>query len=112
MSKTILFVLLGGLLVLGMSTAFAEDSQLTDQEILKAWGQAQAEVQDTTEANVTGKQTLTDADLDDIDAAGLFSFSGARTYGIINNNGVLNHTRTFTKRGYKVTVCKGVLASC
>ncbi len=36
MSRTILLVLLGGLLVFGMATAFVGEPQLSDQEILKA----------------------------------------------------------------------------
>ena len=77
MGKHILFALLSGLLVLGMSSAFAEEPQLSDQEILKAWGQGQTELTDATKVTTlerNGLKPLTDADLDEINAAG-FKFA-------------------------------------
>jgi hypothetical protein len=41
MGKHILAALLGGLLVVGVSIAFVEEPQLTDYEVLQAWGQTQ-----------------------------------------------------------------------
>ena len=71
MGKHILFAVLSGLLAMGMSTAFAEEPQLSDQEILKAWGQGQTEVQQLSEAGtLEGKQLLTDEGLDEVNAAG------------------------------------------
>jgi hypothetical protein len=75
MGRHILAALLGGLLVLGVSTAFAEEPQVSDQEILKAWGQAQTDVQQIADAATPelndGPQLLTDEDLDKVNAAGL-----------------------------------------
>ncbi len=93
MGRHILFAVLSGLLVLGMSTAFAEEPQLSDQEILKAWGQAQTEVQQLSEATTRGTQLLTDEDLDEI-GAGFLGGSFEYTKRIVSNNGVLQHTRT------------------
>ena len=88
MGKHILFALLSGLLVLGMSSAFAEEPQLSDQEILKAWGQAQQEdVQQISEVTGfkgnQGPQVLTDEDLDQVNAAGLIITNYSTHFAII-----------------------------
>ena len=68
MGRHILAALLGGLLVVGVTTAFAEEPQLTDQEILKAWGQTQVEVEPISEATrherTRGLKPLTDEELE------------------------------------------------
>jgi hypothetical protein len=78
MGKHILAALLGGLLLVGVSAAFAEEPQLSDEEVLQAWGQAQTEVQQIADAATAklkpGPQLLTDEDLDKINAAGLRGF--------------------------------------
>ncbi|MDX1411503.1 MAG: hypothetical protein R3351_05060 [Nitrospirales bacterium] len=75
MVKHILPALVGGLLVLGVSTAFAEEPQMSDQEILRAWGVVpMAEEPDSasivTELN-PGLTSLSDESLDDITGAGV-----------------------------------------
>ncbi len=97
MGKHILFALLSGLLVLGMSSAFAEEPQLSDQEILKAWGQGQTDVQQISEPATLerndGPQMLTDKDLDKVDAAGIRKIGFAvitnkyNTFAAIANTG-------------------------
>ncbi|MDX1411504.1 MAG: hypothetical protein R3351_05065 [Nitrospirales bacterium] len=75
MIKPILAILLGGLLLLGFSPAFAEEPQLSDEQILQAWNQAPANVKPLAEAapstGAEGLQILSDEDLDKINAAGL-----------------------------------------
>ena len=72
MGKPILVALLGGLLVVGVSTAFAEEPQPADQEILKAWGQIQGEVEVSSDSfrstPMRELQPLTDEELEQIDA--------------------------------------------
>ena len=86
MGRHMLAVLVGVMLVLGVSTAFAEEPQLSEQAVLKAWGQAQTEVAQLTDTakvgGMRGGQVLTDEDLDQVNAAGL------RFSGITNQNGV------------------------
>ena len=72
MGKHILVALLGGLLVVGVSTAFAEEPRPADQEVLKAWGQIQGEVKVNSDSfrstRMRGLQPLTDEELEQIDA--------------------------------------------
>ena len=74
MGRHILAVLLGGILVIGVSTALAEEPQPSDQEVLKAWGQTQMEVQQISETVAPewthGPQLLTDEDLAQVTGAG------------------------------------------
>lgn len=75
MGKHFLVALLGGLLVVGVSTAFADEPQLTDEEVLQAWGQVQTDVKmlaDATTPKPTREFTpLTDAELQEISGAGV-----------------------------------------
>jgi len=50
MGRLILAILLGGMIVVGVSTAFAEEPQLSDQAVLQAWGQTQMAVEPISEA--------------------------------------------------------------
>jgi len=106
MGKTILLVLLGGLLVLGMSTAFAEEQQLSDQETLKAWGQVQTDAKQISEAATLqlkqGPQALSDEELDQLTAG----WSGA--FGIIANGNVLS----WSKRQGRNCWAVGIIATC
>ncbi len=70
MGKHIFAALLGGLLVVGVSAGFAEEPQLTDYEVLQAWGQTEIEVEQITEGQ-RGLHLLTDEELDEINAAGI-----------------------------------------
>jgi len=91
MGKHILVALLGGLLVVGVSAAFAEEPQLTDQEVLQAWGQTQIEVEQITEGK-RGLNLLTDEELDQINAAGILD-SVTHHFGF-GNIGSLNFGET------------------
>jgi len=66
--------LLGGILLLGVSPAFAEGPQLSDQVVLKAWGQTQMAVEPISELltpeRTRGLTPLTDEELDQITGAG------------------------------------------
>jgi hypothetical protein len=93
MGRTILLVLLGGLLVVGVSAPFAEAPQLSDQEILKAWKQVRTDVEETSEANTpeielamemeNGPKALTDEELGQIPGAGVFQ--------LIRSNFLIGH---------------------
>ena len=97
MGKGIFLVLLSGFLMLGLSSAFAEEPGLTDQAILKAWGQVQTDVQQISEPVTLerndGPQMLTDKDLDKVNAAGMRRFGFAvitnqyNTFAAIANTG-------------------------
>ena len=50
MGKLIFTSLLGGMLMIGVATAFAEQSQVSGQEVVQAQLKAQPEVQQNTEA--------------------------------------------------------------
>jgi hypothetical protein len=51
--------------------AFSEEPQLTDQEVLKAWGVVSMEVQQMYKpSTLEEKQLLTDEELDQINAGG------------------------------------------
>lgn len=66
----ILAALLSGMMVVGVSPAFAEEPQPTAQEVLKAWGQAQMEVEQfskaTTLERTHGLKPLTAEELQQI----------------------------------------------
>lgn len=80
MVKPILGILLGGLLILGFSPAFAEEPLLSDEQILQAWNQTPTQVEPLMEAatptRTEGLQMLTDDELDKINAAGLEGLGG------------------------------------
>jgi len=68
MGRLILAALLGGILVVGVSTAFAEEPQVSAQEVLQAWGQAQMAVEPiseaTTQERTRGLKPLTEEELE------------------------------------------------
>ena len=72
MGKHILVAVFGSMLVLGASTVFGEEPQLTDQELLKAWGQALVKVEPislSTTPKIRGRiASLTDESLESISA--------------------------------------------
>ena len=70
MAKHILFALLVGLLVAGVSAALAEEHEPSNLEVLKAWGQDPMEVQGLAQAISQGARVLIGEELDDINAAG------------------------------------------
>ena len=85
MIKPILAIMLGGLLLFGFSPVFAEEPQLSDEQILQAWNQNQTNVKPLAEAATSrgteSLQVLTDEELDEINAAGLGdlgSFAGQK----------------------------------
>ena len=75
MGRHILFALLSGLLVMGLSTAFAEGPQLSDQAVLQAWGQTQMAAEQVsdplTPEGPRGLKPLTDEELQQIAGAGM-----------------------------------------
>ena len=108
MGKTILLVLLSGFLMLGLSSAFAEEPTLSDLEVLKAWGQVQADVQEITVEAILekkGLKPLTDENLDEINAAGAFNF-GCGAGSVLCFGETINIGRSQT------TTCAGVIANC
>ena len=75
MSKLMLTALFSGLLVVGVATAFAEEPQMSDQEVLKAWG-VPTEVRHDGGVRLAselkpGLTPLTDDSLEEITGAGL-----------------------------------------
>ena len=75
MKMRMLMLLLSGMLVLGVSIAFAEEIQPTDLEVLQAWGHVQPSVEPHLETvnsvGPNGLTRLTDMELDQIDAAAI-----------------------------------------
>ena len=89
-----------------MSNAFAEEPQFSDQEIVKAWGQAQTEVQEMVPATTKGKQLLTDENLDEITAAG--------AWGLLTNtqgSSVLAWSKTYNIGKAQITKCFGIICN-
>ncbi len=86
-SQHMLVALLGGILLLGVSPAFAEGPQLSDQEVLKAWGQSQMEVkqisQPSTLEGTQGPKMLTDEELDEVNAGGFADYTSVRNSTIL-----------------------------
>ena len=99
MGKHILVILIMGLLVFSVSAALAEDNQSMDQDMLNAQMEAQGEFQDFIESTDgdrnSGKQVLTDEDLEEVSAAGW-------RFSIITNQ----------NKGFAVIGPCGILASC
>ncbi len=81
-SQHMLVALLGGILLLGVSPAFAEGPELSDQEVLQAWGQSQMEVQPnsqpSTRKRTQGPQLLTEEELDRVNAGGFADYTSVR----------------------------------
>ena len=114
MGKTILFVVLGGLLVLGMSPAFAEDPQLSDQEILKAWGQVKTDVKEVAEVAALerkGLTPMTDENLDTITAAGHFEFDWSIFTNKFDTFALIGKASSPVAGGGEVS-CKFLIGSC
>ena len=91
MGKHMLFALLSGLLILGLSTAFAEEPQPSDQEILKAWSQVQTDVEQIAKVATLerkGFKPMTDENLDEITAAGFALITNQNNvFGLVVNTG-------------------------
>ena len=82
MGRHILAALLGGMLVLGVSSAFAEELQVSEQDLVQTQLNAQLKAQKqlhqlfdatTPEGETRKPQMLTDEELDQVNAAGYFN---------------------------------------
>ncbi len=75
MGKHMLTALFSGLLVVGVATAFAEEPQMSDQEVLKGWGVTTGVKHDGAGQLAAelkpGLTPLTDESLEEITGAGL-----------------------------------------
>ena len=80
--------LLGGILLLGVSPAFAEGPHLSDQDVLQAWGASQMEGKPishpSTLKGTQGPQLLTDEDLDEVSAGGFANYSSVQKSTMLN----------------------------
>ena len=78
MGKHIFTTLSSGFLMTGAATAFTEQVQMSEQDVVQAELKAQTEVQQipdaTPPARTQGPRVLTDEELDQINPAGLFDF--------------------------------------